>query len=92
MKSELTLSDAQLATIAATLGTCILIGLERHMPPHDFVARHIRKVETSIQDLAKITGVQLDQRIRDAATRAWGAAMKTLEEELYAKTENAEAA
>ncbi len=92
MKSELTLTNAQLATIAATLGTCVLMGLERHMPPHAAVARRIKKVEGSIQDLAAITGVKLEQHMLDAATKAWGAAMKTLEEELYAKKEDTAAA
>jgi len=85
---EFELTDKELATIGATLGTCILMGLERHIKPHRVVARRIRAVEDSLQNLAQLAGCKLDRVLVDAGIVAWGAAVEKLAEELHARGED----
>lgn len=80
--SELELDNKQIATLAGTLGTCMLVGLERHLPEHSALSRRIRGSEDSLRALASLAGCELDNRIVDAAVIAWGAAMHRLVEEL----------
>lgn len=79
------LTDKELVTIGATLGTCILMGLERHIKPHKLLARRLRAVEDSLQNLAQLAGCKLDRELVDAGITAWGAAVETLATELAAR-------
>ena len=80
--TEMELDNKQIATLAGTIGTCMLMGLERHLPEHALLSRRIKATETALQQLASTAGTQLDNRIVDAAVVAWGAAMQTLALEL----------
>lgn len=87
MKVEMELSNAEVATVVATLGVCCMKGLVLHLPQHSALGRRVQKVESSISDLAAITGVTLNPAILDAAPHALVAAMQTLAEELQYGTE-----
>ncbi len=82
---EFELTDKELVTIGATLGTCILMGLERHIKPHKLLARRLRAVQDSLQNLAQLAGCRLEKELVDAGIIAWGAAVETLAEELAAR-------
>lgn len=70
------MDNKQILTLAATIGTCVLIGLEQHLPPHAALARKIRSVESSLQGLGALTGTLLDDKMIDIGTNAWGKAME----------------
>lgn len=80
--TEFELDNKQVATLAGTLGTCILMGLERHLPSHALLARKNRAVEESLQSLAAVAGTDLDQKLIDAGIGAWSAAVEQLGKEL----------
>lgn len=80
VRTEFDLDDRELTTLAATIGMCILIGLERHIPKHKAVGRKIRVVEDAINDLARLNGCRLSPELSAAGVEAWGAAMEKLQE------------
>lgn len=74
IKVEMT--DNQILSLAATIATCCLVGLEQHLPEHKAMARKIRDLEKAIMGLANLTGQQLDDKMVDIGTGAWGSAMR----------------
>ena len=85
-RAEIEIDNGQLATLAGTIGLCTLMGLERHLPPHALLSRKIRAAENAIVEVAKLGGKELDQRMTDAGTEAWGAAVQRLAEVLAMTT------
>ncbi len=84
MKVDIELTDNQVLTLAGTIGTCMLIGLEQHLPPHKALARKIQAVEKAIAGLYGLIGEPVDGPMIDIGARCWGAAMKELAKELEA--------
>ena len=75
---SLDLDNKQMLMLAATIGTCCLIGLEQHLPNHSALSRKIRDVENSIMSLSSLCGTELDSEMITVGTGAWGAAMEYL--------------
>ena len=69
------MTDRQVLTLAASIATCCMVGLEQHMPPHAAIARKVRECEKALMGLAALTGQTLDEDMVDIGTGAWGAAM-----------------
>lgn len=74
IKVEMT--NKQVLTLAATIGTCCLVGLEHHLPKHAALARKVQALEKAIAGLAQLAGADLDEDMVDIGTNAWSAAMK----------------
>lgn len=72
------LDDGQYMTLAATIATCILIGMEQHLPSHTLKARKIIELEASIAELAKLNGSVIDDDMMEIGTGAWAAAVDYL--------------
>lgn len=72
------LDDGQYMTLAATIATCILIGMEQHLPSHTLKARKIIELEASIAELAKLDGSVIDDDMMEIGTGAWAAAVDYL--------------
>ena len=70
------MDNKQVLTLAATIATCCLIGLEQHLPAHAALARKVKELEKSITALAHLSGKELSPEMVDIGTGAWGAAMK----------------
>lgn len=74
VKVEMT--DNQVLSLAATIATCCLVGLEQHLPAHKAMARKIQDLEKAIIGLSNLNGQQLDEKMVDIGTGAWGSAMR----------------
>ena len=74
------MTDRQLITLTTTIGTCVLVTLERTQPPHAKLARQIKKVEEALKDLACLTGNVLETEHMTIGTEAWQAAMAVIQE------------
>lgn len=73
---QIEMTDDQVLSLAATIATCCLVALEQHMPAHKAMARKIQDLEKAIMGLANLTGQQLDDKMVDIGTGAWGPAMR----------------
>ena len=72
------LSNQQVMSLAATIAVCCLIGLEENTPDHSLRSRLIKEIESSITNLTKLHGSQLDDAMVQVGIGAWGAAMEYL--------------
>ena len=79
---DLELSNAEICSMIATIGICCLHGFESHMPEHSTISRKARALEIAIGDVCSLNRHDLSDRCIDAATHAWGAAMRAMQERL----------
>ena len=79
---DLELTNAEICSMVATIGICCLHGFEAHMPEHTAISRKARALEQAIGDVCSLNRADLSEKHLDAATQAWGAAMRTMLEEL----------
>lgn len=84
----LDLTDAQLATLAAAIGTCSLMCLSAHLPPHKLLARKLKALEEAIIDLAKLGGGVLPENVVNAGGYGWVAAVDKIAEIMERANEN----
>lgn len=82
---EIELTDAELVTLTATIGSCVLMVMERHLPPKSALRSRIAKVEDAIKSLAQLNACKLDDRLFDAGIHAWSSAIERLQKELTSK-------
>ena len=76
MATKLTLTQNQLVTLAASIGICTILGLEKTAPAHSLFARKVKKVEDAIADLAKINKQDLSPEMCELGVAAWDKAME----------------
>lgn len=73
--SKFTISQKQLVTLAATIGTCCLMGIEKTQPAHSVTARKVKATHEAIAALAKLTSEPLTEEMMAVGVGAWNAAM-----------------
>lgn len=81
---NLTLTNAEVCSMIATIGICCLHGFEDHLPEHAIISRKTRALEQAIGDVCSLNRHELSQKHLEAATQAWGAAMRAMQQELSA--------
>lgn len=74
-KTRIEMTNEELITLAATVGTCVLVGLEQHMPAHSALSVRIKKLEDAIAGVAGLNAKKLQPEMLEIGTRAWGKAM-----------------
>ena len=87
--TRIEMDNEELITLAATVGTCLLMGLEKHMPSHSALASRIKKLEDAIAGVAGLNAKKLQPAMLDVGTRAWGHAMKYVANNIKEKVQHA---
>lgn len=76
------LTDGQMISAVATLGTVLLMLAERNFPEHKLLHRKIKAVEAAILDLYNGTGQHVDLEICDHFCATWDRVLKELSAEV----------
>ncbi|MGE0919452.1 hypothetical protein [Trichlorobacter lovleyi] len=79
---DLELTNAEVCSMVATIGICCLHGFEDHLPEHAIISRKTRALEQAIGEVCNLNRSDLSEKHLDAATQAWGAAMRTMQQVL----------
>lgn len=86
--TRIEMDNEEVLTLAATVATCILMGLEQHLPPHSALGSRIKKVEDAIAGLAGLNAKRLQPEMLDLGTKAWGHAMQYVGNNIKGKAQN----
>jgi len=79
------MTDAQLVTMAVSVGVTCLMMLERMLKPHSRNARKIQQLEHAIFELAKGQGAHVDSEIVDYWIEVWNSTMANIQRGIVGK-------
>lgn len=82
---DIFIDDLQINTLVSTIAVCWLSSIQaqlQQIKKGSALATRIRAVEESITKMAQLVSGKCDDKIYDAGTKAWTAALVTLQQEL----------
>lgn len=85
VRADIEIDDLQINTLVATIAICWLKAMSTQLgevKKGSALSVRIKAVEESISKLASLSAGKMDDKMVDAGTIAWGAALKRLEMEL----------
>lgn len=85
VRADIEIDDLQINTLVSTIALCWLHAMSKQLSglkKGSALATRIKAVEEAVTRLAKLSSGKMDDKMVDAGTIAWGAALKRLEMEL----------
>lgn len=85
IRADIEIDDLQINTLVSTIAICWLHAMSKQLSDAkkgSALATRIKAVEEAVTKMAKLASGKMDEKMVDAGTIAWGAALQRLQMEL----------